>query len=134
MNLQQRFQCFQYEHCLTFVIAGATAVQIIPAHCWLKWWRIPKFDGINWLDIIMPIDKHSGFAGCLEPLTIYKWVVLSLDQANPFKIHPPKLVSCILGCSPHVSSMLWQCADTRYAQPAFQVLKKAVFILRYVGF
>src|SRR6266480_2492869 len=134
MNLQQRFHCFKHEHCLTFVITGSPTIQIIPAHCWLEWWRIPKFDGINWLDIIMPIDEHRGFAGCLEPLTIYKWMILSLDQLNLLKVHLAKLVGCILGCSPYVSSMFWQCTNTGYAQPTFQVLKKTVFVLRYVCF
>src|SRR6266516_3793442 len=134
MNLQERFQCFQYEHCLTLVIAGTPAVEVITAHCWLKWRRLPKFDRNNRLDIIMSIDEDCWFARCLEPLTIDKWVILGLDQLNLPKIHPPKLVGCILGCGTNIASMLWQCTDTRYAQPAFQVLKKAVFILRYVCF
>src|SRR6266496_5312466 len=134
MNRPERFHCFKHEHCLTLVIASTPAVEIITAHCWLKWWRFPKFDRINRLHIIMSIDEDCRFAGCLEPLTIDKWVILGLDQLNLLKIHPPELVGCILGCSPYVSSMFWQCTDTGYAQPAFQVLKKTVFVLCYVCF
>src|SRR2546425_1510907 len=42
IHRHKRLQRFEYQHCLAFVVAGSSAVQVIATYGWLKWRRIPQ--------------------------------------------------------------------------------------------
>src|SRR5258708_19493840 len=96
MDRHERFKGLEYEHGLAFVVASPATIEIIPAYRRLEWRRFPQINRIDRLYIIMPIYKHSGLPGSLEPLAINERVTCCLYQMHLLEAYLSQLLPILL--------------------------------------
>src|SRR5258708_14023016 len=134
MDRSERFRGLKPEHLRALVVASPGTIEIIPAYRRLEWRRFPQINRIDGLHIIMPIYKHSGLPGSLEPLAINERVTCCLYQMHLLEAHLSQLLRSVLRGPANVTRVFRQRTDARNAQPVYQIVKKTAFVLRYVGF
>src|SRR5271167_3897964 len=82
MHRLQGFDGLDVHIHLPLVIASAAGIDVAVADGWLEGRRLPQFQGIGWLDIIMAIAKDGWFSWRMEPVAIDQWMALSGDYLD----------------------------------------------------
>src|SRR5713226_6100263 len=78
----QRIQRLKDQHGLPLIVARATAVEIAVTNSWLEGGRIPLFDWIDRLYIIVAVNQDSRLTSSFEPLAIDQRMTLSCNNLH----------------------------------------------------
>jgi hypothetical protein len=74
MHGEQRFGGFDVHVHLPFVVGGAARVDVSMVNGGLEGRRIPEFQRIGRLDVVVAIAQDGRFAGGMEPIAINQWI------------------------------------------------------------
>jgi len=91
LRLEIRFNRFQVNECLSFVVRCAPCKQVITPNCRFERRRGPEFQGFGRLHIIVAINQKCRFPGGIKPIGIDNRMALcccmTLTLCSPDPLH-----------------------------------------------
>ena len=110
---------------LSFVVAGAAAVEIVVLDNGIKGRCLPLGERFGRLDIIVSIDKNGGPATGTLPRCIDDGVALGGQDTNLLKTDAAQVSRQPRRASAEIAGVPWLVADAWEADELFQFLNKA---------
>ena len=102
----ERFESFQMDVNLAFVVGGAAAVEIAVARFGKKWWRGPEIERIRGLNIIVSVEKNRGLAGSFEGFRVNQRIEAGGNDFDCFETGGAEMVGNPTGGAFDVRLML----------------------------
>src|SRR5579863_9003825 len=127
----ERFERFQVDMNLAFVIGRAAAEEIAIACFGKKRRRGPKIQGIGRLNVVMPIEKHRGFAGSFEGFGVDQRMKSGGNDFDGFEAGGAQVVGNPTGGALDVLLVLALGADRRNAKEIAQLVEMLLAMTLY---
>src|SRR5271163_390702 len=119
----ERFEGFQVDVNLAFVVGCAAAVEIAVASLGKKRRRGPQIQGIGRLNVVMPVEKYRGLAGSFEGFGVNQRMKSGGDYFDRLETGGAQVVGNPTGGALDVLLMLALGADRRNAKEIAQFVE-----------